>query len=151
MDRRATADYRAAVSAARSGLERRNCARLADLIRPQALAAMRAEAASLAPGAIYTEADLNPYFTTPPEDRPEDHPLRRISPRRHGMVRGDGKEHPWRYAKGGALRVSNGDEAAPRAGVRDNLQFEAAQWVERVVDFHLRTYVIMAVVAGILQ
>jgi hypothetical protein len=89
LNERGTAAYGAAVSVARAGLESWNCARLSDFIRPTVLAAMQAEAASLAPEAIYTEADLNAYFSDPPEDTPDDHPLRRFSPRRHGMVRGD--------------------------------------------------------------
>jgi len=89
VDRHATAAYRAAVSAARRGLEHRNCARLTDFIHPMALASMQSEAAALVPDAVYTKADLNPYFSVPPEDTPEDHPLRRFAPRRHGMVRGD--------------------------------------------------------------
>jgi hypothetical protein len=89
LNERDTAAYRAAVAAARRDLESRTCARLAEFIRPKVLAAMQSEAASLAPDAVYTEADLNPYFTAPPGCTPQDHPLHRLSPRRHGMVRGD--------------------------------------------------------------
>lgn len=89
VNRRGTAAYREVISAARRGLETQNCAQLADFIRPNILAAMQAEAASLVPDAVYTNADLNPYFSIPPKKTPEDHPLRRFSPRRHGMVRGD--------------------------------------------------------------
>lgn len=89
VDRRGTPAYRTAVSDARRGLDAGNCARLAGFVRPDVLAAMQAEAARLAPLAVYTKAELNPYFSVPPEGLADDHPLRRFSPRRHGMVRGD--------------------------------------------------------------
>ncbi len=89
VNRRDTVAYQIAVSGARDGLKRWNCARLADFIRPKVLAVMQTEAASLASGAVFTKANLNPYFSSPPDNVPEDHPLRRFSPRRHGMVRGD--------------------------------------------------------------
>ena len=97
MDRRSGAAYREVVAAARQVLRDRNCARLADFIRPDVLATMQGEAAALAPLATFTKADLNPYFTTPPAGTPADHPLRRFAPRRHGMVRGD------RFAREGAI------------------------------------------------
>jgi hypothetical protein len=89
LNKPSSAPYKKMLEAAQSGLETQNCAQLAEFIRPDILAAMQAEAAALAPGAVYTKKDLNPYFSTPPDDTPEDHPLRRFSPRCHGMVRGD--------------------------------------------------------------
>lgn len=97
VNRRGTAAYRTAVWQARRGLDAGNCARLADFVRPEILAAMQAEAAQLAPQAVYTKADLNPYFSVAPEGIAGDHPLRRFSPRRHGMVRGD------RFARDGVI------------------------------------------------
>ncbi len=97
LNRRGTAAYRDLVRSAQDGLEARTCARLAGFIRPQVVADMQDEADALIPEATYTKADLNPYFTVPPEGLPEDHPLRRLSPRRHGMVRGD------RFARDGLI------------------------------------------------
>ena len=86
---RGSAAYNALVESARAGLDARNCAQLPDFIRPAALAEMQSEAALLSEHATYTEAWLNPYFSDPPEDAAPDHPLRRFSLRRHGMIRGD--------------------------------------------------------------
>ncbi|WP_343211660.1 hypothetical protein QEZ52_22100 (plasmid) [Aliisedimentitalea scapharcae] len=72
-----------------TGLDTVSCAQLPNFIRPEIVEAMQREAAELADGAVFHEANLNPYFSNPPEDTPEDHPLNRFSPRRHGMVRGD--------------------------------------------------------------
>ena len=97
INRRGAAAYKDLISSARDGLADQNCARLAAFIRPNVVERMQAEAAALVPQATYTKADLNPYFTAPPEGLPEDHPLRRLSPRRHGMVRGD------RFARAGLV------------------------------------------------
>ncbi|MBT7647828.1 MAG: hypothetical protein HN768_12315 [Rhodospirillaceae bacterium] len=81
--------YRDLVARARKDLDADNCARLPGFIRPDVLEAMQREARGLAPRATYTEAWLNPYFSDPPEDCPENHPLQRFALRCHGMVRGD--------------------------------------------------------------
>ena len=99
VNRTGSAAYKLMLDAARQGLEAWNCAQLADFIRPDVLAGMKAEAAALAPGAIYTKGDFNPYFSTPPAGTPEDHPLRRVYPRHHGMIRGD------RFARDGAISL----------------------------------------------
>ncbi|WP_291733193.1 hypothetical protein [Leisingera sp. F5] len=97
LDQPDSAAYAAMLAAAVEGLNTVNCAQLADFVRPEILAAMQAEVEELAPGAIYHEANLNPYFSEPPEGTPADHPLNRFSPRRHGMVRGD------KFARGGVI------------------------------------------------
>ena len=89
LNERGSPNYQAVVEQARSGLEAERCARLEGFVRQDILVLMQEEAESLAPRATYTEKDLNPYFSDPPPDCPPDHPLRRFSPRRHGMVRGD--------------------------------------------------------------
>lgn len=94
---RGSPDYELLLASARKGLEERNCAQLDGFIRPHILADMQAEAAALEDRATYTEKWLNPYFSTPPEDVPDDHPLKRFSLRRHGMVRGD------RFSRTGAI------------------------------------------------
>jgi len=81
--------YRRLVEGARQALDDDNCAVLEGFIRDGSLEAMRREGRQRAPEATYTEAWLNPYFSTPPENCPPDHPLRRFALRRHGMVRGD--------------------------------------------------------------
>ena len=58
---------------------------------------MQAEADALAPEAVFHETSLNPYFSEPSESAPEDHPVNRFSPRRHGMIRAD------RFARGGVI------------------------------------------------
>lgn len=89
VNRRGSGAYDALVNTARQDLDTWNCARLADFVRPEVLADMQAEAKALAPRATYTQGDFNPYFSEAPQDMPEDHPLRRLYSRRHGMVRGD--------------------------------------------------------------
>jgi len=91
--------YRACMNIARGGLDEVNCAKLKNFIRPAVLESMQAEAAALAPAATYTRKNLNPYFSDPDEGLPEDHPLRRFSPRVHGMVRGD------RFGEGSLIRA----------------------------------------------
>lgn len=97
LDQPASAVYAEILAAAVEGLNTVNCAQLESFVRPEVLAVMQAEAEELAPGAIYHEANLNPYFSEPPEGKPADHPLNRFSPRRHGMVRGD------KFARGGVI------------------------------------------------
>lgn len=92
-----SAAYNAVVASACAELDSRNCAQLPDFIMPAALVEMQSEAAKLSPQATYTQAWLNPYFSDPPDDAGSDHPLRRFSLRRHGMVRGD------RFSRQGAI------------------------------------------------
>ncbi|WP_166417775.1 HalD/BesD family halogenase [Cochlodiniinecator piscidefendens] len=74
---------------ARHGLDGVNCAKLDDFIRPEIVAKMQEEATGLSDQAVFHSANLNPYFSEAPAETPEDHPLKRFSPRRHGMVRAD--------------------------------------------------------------
>ena len=97
--RRDSAAYKALVNESRANLDARNCAQLADFIRPDALSQMQAEAAALADQATYTEKWLNPYFSTPPDNVAAEHPLRRLSLRRHGMIRAG------RFSETGAIRA----------------------------------------------
>ena len=97
LDRPDSAGYAKMLEAATEGLRSVNCAQLVDFIRPKVLAAMQAEAESLAGEAVYHEVELNPYFSDAPEGTPADHPLNRFSPRRHGMVRAD------RFARDGVI------------------------------------------------
>ena len=84
-----SSEYRRLIDKAKTGLAEKNCARLSGFIRPEILKLMQAEAAELAPGATFTQNDFNPYFSVPPDDVPDDHPLKRFSSRRHGMIRAD--------------------------------------------------------------
>lgn len=97
--------YQTLLRNAQRELQTRNCARLPDFVQPDALTEMQREAASLAPHATFTKKNLNPYFSTPPENTPADHPLRRFAPRRHGMIRGD------RFSREGLIWAAfqNGD------------------------------------------
>jgi len=81
--------YQEMVLATRQAIDSHNCAQLSDFLRPETLQALQDEAERLAPDAVFHTADLNPYFSEPPEGTPEDHPLRRFSTRCHGMIRGD--------------------------------------------------------------
>ncbi len=89
IDRPGSAGCERLVGSARAALEERNCAVVDGLVRPETLEAMRGEAAAGATRATYSEAWFNPYFSTPPRDRPAGHPLRRLALRRHGMIRAD--------------------------------------------------------------
>lgn len=89
--------YEQLVASTKADLAERNCAQLVDFIRPNILTNMQREAAALEGSATFTEKWLNPYFSTPPEDVENDHPLKRVSLRRHGMVRGD------RFSRAGAI------------------------------------------------
>ncbi|MEM7347397.1 MAG: hypothetical protein AAF485_24425, partial [Chloroflexota bacterium] len=82
-------DYKALLAQAHQGLQEENCCQLPAFIRPEIVADMQAEADRLAEEATFTRANLTPYFTEPPTDVPESHPLRRLAPRTHGMVRAD--------------------------------------------------------------
>ncbi|MBE1284194.1 MAG: hypothetical protein GJ676_12860 [Rhodobacteraceae bacterium] len=97
LDQPESAAYAQMLEAARDGLETVNCAQLPDFIRPEILAAMQQEADRLSKDAVFHQANLNPYFCEAPDGTPEDHPLNRFSPRRHGMVRGD------RFAQEGVI------------------------------------------------
>lgn len=97
IDRPGSTGYEAMAATVREDLDTVACAQLADFIRPPVLAAMRAEAEALSEQAVFHSANLNPYFTQPPEGTPEDHPLNRFSPRRHGMIRAD------KFARDGAI------------------------------------------------
>ncbi|MCE2519289.1 MAG: hypothetical protein J4G15_05615 [Alphaproteobacteria bacterium] len=97
MDRPGGAEFDALVTQARAGLAETNCARLESFVRPDILKQMQEEAERLAAEAVFHPAGLNPYFSQPPEGTPEDHPLNRFSPRRHGMIRAD------RFEREGAI------------------------------------------------
>ncbi len=97
MDRPGGAEFDALVTQARAGLAETNCARLESFVRPDVLKQMQEEAERLAAKAVFHPASLNPYFSQPPEGTPEDHPLNRFSPRRHGMIRAD------RFEREGAI------------------------------------------------
>ncbi len=89
IDRPGAAEFDALVAHAQAGLEEASCAQLPAFQRPDVLAQMQEEAERLSGEAVFHSASLNPYFSQPPEGTPEDHPLNRFSPRRHGMVRAD--------------------------------------------------------------
>ncbi len=89
LDQPASDGYQEIIEHAKAGLNSISCAQLPDFIRPKIVAEMQTEAKHLASNAIFHKADLNPYFSNPPEGTPLDHPLNRFSQRRHGMVPGD--------------------------------------------------------------
>ena len=97
-DRMSTA-YRDLVAHAREELRDDNCVVLPDFVRTSVLQAMQAESAAKSDTATYTEKWLNPYFSEPPDDVPENHPLKRMALRCHGMVRAD------RFAHDGTIRA----------------------------------------------
>ena len=84
-----SAAYDDLLRTARDGLNARNCAQLANFIRPDVIARMQEEAEGLSNKAVYHKTRLNPYFSDAPDDLPADHPVKRYYDRRHGMVRGD--------------------------------------------------------------
>ena len=81
--------YESLVHESRQRVEIDRCCQLAGFIRPAMVRLMQTEASDISSSATYTQAELNPYFSVPSRDTPEDHPLRRFSLRRHGMVRAD--------------------------------------------------------------
>ena len=89
IDRPGSAEFDALVTQMRVGLAETNCAQLEAFVRRDTLAQMQDEAERLVTEAVFHAASLNPYFSQPPEGMPEDHPLNRFSPRRHGMIRAD--------------------------------------------------------------
>lgn len=89
IDQPDSARYRKLVESVRADLSYCNCVRLRDFFSLATLKNVQREAQELAPDAVFQSADLNAYFTKPPEHLSETHPLRRTFPRRHGMVRGD--------------------------------------------------------------
>ena len=84
-----SAHYQEVVTAARRGLADNNCAVLPGFVKPEALSQMIEEAAMLVPAATFMPGEFNPYFAPVPTNVPDSHPLRRLSPRAHGMIRGD--------------------------------------------------------------
>ena len=81
--------YADLVRESRRRLANERCCQLAGFIRPAMVRLMQSEANNLVSSATFTQAELNPYFSIPADDIPADHPLRRFSLRRHGMVRAD--------------------------------------------------------------
>ena len=97
IERPGSSDFVALLKRARESLDRHCSCQLTQFVRPEVVRLMQKEGASVVPQATFTRADLNPYFTEPPDDTPQDHPTRRFSPRRHGMVRAD------RFSRAGVI------------------------------------------------
>jgi len=84
-----SAGYANLLKTVRNGVGTVACAQLADFIKPEVLKDMQREAEGLSGDAVFHSANLNPYFSQPPEGLAKDHPLNRYSARRHGMIRAD--------------------------------------------------------------
>lgn len=87
--RRGSTDYNDVVAMAKAGLSETNCAQLPNFLRMEALGLIQQETAALATNAVFRDTYLNPYFLPVPEDASDDHVLRRLAHRRHGMIRAD--------------------------------------------------------------
>jgi len=80
---------KATIDDVRAQLQARGCAVLSNFIRPEALQAMAAEAAALAPQAYFTQAQATVYGGEPDTNFSEDHPRRYMAKRQNGFVAGD--------------------------------------------------------------
>jgi len=63
-----------AIAAARAGLAKEGCARIAGFIRPESRNLLAAETTDLAPLALHSTEEYTPYGTPPDPDYPSDHP-----------------------------------------------------------------------------
>lgn len=82
--------YRHIVNEARIGLRSDGCAVIRDLVRADALAAMRAESHAIKAATHYSEMKINAYFGTEPDpELPEQHPANVFIERSSGFTPGD--------------------------------------------------------------
>ena len=81
--------YRLLVAEARAAINADGCYVLKSAIRPNALAEMQEEAASIEGLAHYTKNKVNVYFSEEDQSLPKDHPRRFMMERSNGFVSGD--------------------------------------------------------------
>lgn len=99
LDRYADCDkagYAALIASGRGQLAERGLCLFPGFLRPEAVAAMAAEAETLTPKAFRREQMLDAYDRKPPPELPEDHPRRQLHPYRMGIIAQDlfGAEGP---------------------------------------------------------
>ena len=81
--------YRLLVAEARAAINADGCYVLKSAIKPNALAEMQEEAASIEGRAHYTKNKVNVYFSEEDRSLPKDHPRRFMMERSNGFVSGD--------------------------------------------------------------
>ena len=81
--------YRLLVAEARAAIKADGCYVLKSAIKPNALAEMQEEAASIEGRAHYTKNKVNVYFSEEDQSLPKDHPRRFMMERSNGFVSGD--------------------------------------------------------------
>ncbi len=90
IDRPATDAYAQVLDDVRASLRADGCAVLADLVRPDALRAMSAEAEAIKPATHYSTTKINAYFGTEPDPSlPDHHPGNVFIERSSGFTPGD--------------------------------------------------------------
>lgn len=77
------------VANTRAQMDAVGCSRLGDFIRPEAVAAMLAEARQLHPQTFWAEQSHNPYASEPDPDLPADHPQNVFQHRMSGFINSD--------------------------------------------------------------
>jgi hypothetical protein len=77
------------VTEAREAMLDTGCFRVRDFVRPEAIEAMAAEAASLHDQTFWSVQDHNPYFSPDDESFPEHHPRRTFQHRQSGFINSD--------------------------------------------------------------
>ncbi len=77
------------VASARDGMRSVGCTRIADFLRPEAVATMAAEANALHPLTFKCYDEHNPYFSPPDESFPDGHPRRTMQQRKSGFINSD--------------------------------------------------------------
>ncbi len=93
IDRPDSAEYQAAVDAARQGLRSVGCAVIKDFVRPDALARLGAEIWERKPTTHFSTQVINPYFHfNANPDYPERHPMNTFLERSSGFIPGDSWE-----------------------------------------------------------
>ena len=89
LHQRGSAAYEALVARFRAEIAETGCAVVPDVVRPEALAALRSETEALAPRAHYNDTHTNPYNSDDDPALPESHPKRMFQDRTNAFVAGD--------------------------------------------------------------
>jgi len=89
LHRRDSPAYRELVARFRAEIAETGCAVVPDVVRPEALAALRRESEALAPRAHYNDTYTNPYNSDDDPSLPESHPKRMFQDRTNAFVAGD--------------------------------------------------------------
>ncbi len=107
LHQRGSRAYREVVEQAKRGLVTEECSYLPGFLRPQAIAAMQAEACSLEDRAVYFSQAHNPYFSVPPADLGDRDPRGVMGRKTNGLVPGEAFDRTgliWNLCRSSAVK-----------------------------------------------